>query len=70
MLFESDYEATFTAIDADGDGLITAAELKALMASLGQELSDEAATTMLQFVDGDQDGKVTQAELRAYLSAN
>jgi len=70
VLFESDYEATFAAIDADGDGLITSMELKALMNSLGQELSIEAATTMLEFIDADRDGKVTRQELREYLSSH
>jgi Ca2+-binding EF-hand superfamily protein len=65
---QNDYEATFSAIDTDGDGLIGAAELQGLMTSLGESLSDDAANTMLGFIDADGDGKVTRLELANYLS--
>jgi Ca2+-binding EF-hand superfamily protein len=64
-----EYEATFDLIDADQDGMITAVELKALMAALGETLDDAAAGTMIGFIDTDGDGKVDRTELAAYLSA-
>jgi Ca2+-binding EF-hand superfamily protein len=67
MLSASEYEATFTAIDSDGDGLITAAELRALLGSQGQELTDDTVTAMFALIDGDGDGKVSREELKAYL---
>jgi Ca2+-binding EF-hand superfamily protein len=67
MLSASEYAATFKAIDTDGDGLITVDELKKLLNSLGQPVTDDAAGTMLGFMDGDGDGKVTLDELKAYL---
>jgi Ca2+-binding EF-hand superfamily protein len=70
MAADQDYDATFAAIDTDDDGLITAWELKELMAKLGQTLSDDAAATMLGFIDADRDGKVTREELQAYLQKN
>lgn len=39
------------------------------MNTLGQDLSHEAANTMLDFIDTDRDGKVTRQELRDYLSS-
>ncbi len=67
MSSANDYDATFEAIDTDDDGEITAWELKELMRSMGQELSDDAAATMLGFIDANHDGKVTREELKAYL---
>lgn len=67
MSSANDYEATFKAIDTDDDGLITAWELKELLRTMGQELTDDAAATMLGFIDTDGDGKVTREELKAYL---
>jgi len=67
MASTNEYEATFAAIDTDDDGLITAWELKELMGTLGQSLTDDAAATMLGFMDADGDGKVNRAELKAYL---
>jgi Ca2+-binding EF-hand superfamily protein len=69
VLYLDDYESTFTMIDADKNGLISAAELKALMQALGETLDDEAATTMIGFIDTDGDGQVNREELIAYLSA-
>jgi Ca2+-binding EF-hand superfamily protein len=68
MLSASDYEATFAAIDTDEDGLITAWELKEFMRSVGRDIDDDAAATMLGFIDADHDGKVTLDELKAYLA--
>jgi calmodulin len=67
MLSASEYEATFTAMDSDGDGMITAAELKALLGSQGQELTDDTVAAMFGLIDADGDGKVTRDELKAYL---
>jgi Ca2+-binding EF-hand superfamily protein len=69
VLYLDDYESTFTMIDADKNGLISAAELKALMQALGETLDDQAATTMIGFIDTDGDGQVNREELIAYLSA-
>ncbi|HEY6794953.1 MAG TPA: EF-hand domain-containing protein [Kineosporiaceae bacterium] len=67
MLSADEFEATFTTIDKDGDGLITADEITAMLAAMGQPLSNDAASTMLGFIDADGDGKVTRDELKAYL---
>jgi Ca2+-binding EF-hand superfamily protein len=65
---ETDYEATFALIDTDGDGKITAGELKHVFTALGEDVTDEAVSTMLSFLDQDDDGLISQQELTAYLS--
>lgn len=69
MVDTSKYEATFTMLDADGDGLISSAELKELMASLGQEFDDETTAKAIETMDADGDGLVSLEELAAYLSS-
>jgi Ca2+-binding EF-hand superfamily protein len=64
-----DYATTFALIDVDGDGLITAAELKKLSRGLGGDVTDEAAAHAVEVLDTDGDGLVSLEELSAYLSA-
>ncbi|MBT0770909.1 EF-hand domain-containing protein [Kineosporia sp. J2-2] len=66
----TNYQATFDLIDVDHDGLISAAELKNLMAALGGEVSDEMAEHAVQVIDTDGDGLVSLPELADYLSEN
>jgi Ca2+-binding EF-hand superfamily protein len=65
-LSPEDHEArlreAFARYDVDGDGHITAVELRALAASLGQEISDEQAEEMLRAMDTDGDGQITFEE--------
>lgn len=68
MALPENYEATFDAIDVDDDGMITAAELQALMVRFGEEMSDETATGVIAMMDADGDGKVTRDEMAAYLA--
>jgi Ca2+-binding EF-hand superfamily protein len=63
-----DFAATFAELDVDGDGLVTAAELQALMTRLGGTLDDATAAAMISFIDVDGDGKVTRDDLLSYLS--
>jgi calmodulin len=62
------YAATFHLIDADGDGLVTAGEVRNLLEALGESISEETATAMVDLVDTDGDGQVSREELFAYLS--
>jgi Ca2+-binding EF-hand superfamily protein len=64
----SEYETTFALIDADGDGLISAAELQKLMEALGAQVSDDAAQHAVTVLDTNGDGLVSLPELAAYLS--
>ena len=46
----------FKVFDTDGSGSISAPELKHLMASLGEQLTDEAVAEMFRKADIDDDG--------------
>lgn len=69
MTTTSDYAATFTLLDTDGDGLISATELKALMLALGDEVTDEAAIEAVRIMDTDGDELVSLEELAGFLSS-
>jgi Ca2+-binding EF-hand superfamily protein len=63
------FEATFTMLDKDGDGLVSAAEFKEIMATLGVEYTDETAAKAIEMMDRDGDGLVSLEELATYMSS-
>ena len=69
MADTSEYAATFQLLDADGDGRISAAELKNLMTALGEEITDEAAVQGVQVVDDDGDGLISLEEFASWMSS-
>ena len=69
MADTSEYAATFELLDADGDGRISAAELKNLMSALGEEITDEAAEQGVQVVDDDGDGLISLEEFASWMSS-
>jgi calcium-binding protein CML len=55
--------SVFAAFDKDGDGKISAAELRGSMtAALGEDVSEEEAAAILATVDADGDGLLDQEE--------
>lgn len=62
------FETTFTMIDKDGDGRISAPEFKDLMNALGVSFTDENAATAIEMIDTDGDGLVTLEEFATYMS--
>ncbi|KAM3274137.1 hypothetical protein ACQJBY_043364 [Aegilops geniculata] len=55
--------SVFAAFDKDGDGKVSAAELRGSMtAALGEEVSEEEAAAILATVDSDGDGLLDQEE--------
>ena len=48
----------FTAIDANGDGVISKDELATLLKGLGEDVGDDVVTEMMNLADTDGDGKV------------
>lgn len=63
------YADSFALIDADGDGLISATELVALMRALGDEVDDDAAARAVELMDADGDGLVSLTEFAGYLDS-
>jgi Ca2+-binding EF-hand superfamily protein len=62
------YAATFAMLDKDGDGRVSAAEFKELMAQIGVNYTDETAARAIEMMDTDGDGLVTLEELATYMS--
>lgn len=49
----------FKKFDANSDGLISASELRSLMASMGQKSSEEEVSSMMKEADSDGDGFIS-----------
>ena len=52
----------FKVFDRDGNGLISAAELRHVMTNLGEKLSDEEVDEMIKEADIDCDGHINYEE--------
>src|SRR4029450_4469058 len=53
------YAASFAMLDKDGDGRVSAAEFKELMATIGVNYTDETAARAIAMMDKDGDGVVS-----------
>lgn len=62
------YAASFAMLDKDGDGRVSAAEFKELMATIGVTFTDETAARAIEMMDQDGDGLVSLDELATYMS--
>lgn len=56
--YEDETRAAFNVFDKDGSGTISASELKAVMKSLGENLSDAEIDEMIREADKDRDGTI------------
>jgi Ca2+-binding EF-hand superfamily protein len=65
----NEYKATFDLVDVDGDGFISAAELKSLMTALGQEISDARSVEVVVQADHNRDGKISLEEFAEFMAA-
>ncbi|MDE3722998.1 EF-hand domain-containing protein [Nocardiopsis sp. N85] len=65
----SEYAATFALVDIDGDGLISADELTALMRNLGDECTDEQAADVVRSMDTDGDSRISLEEFARFMSS-
>ncbi|KAK3603085.1 hypothetical protein CHS0354_015781 [Potamilus streckersoni] len=59
---EEELREAFRVFDKDGNGNISAAELRQAMINLGEHLTDEEVNTMIQEADVDGDGQVNYEE--------
>ena len=62
------YATSFAMLDKDGDGRVSAAEFKELMATIGVTFTDATAARAIEMMDQDGDGLVSLEELATYMS--
>ncbi|ELW47266.1 Calmodulin [Tupaia chinensis] len=56
---EEEIREAFRVFDKDGNGYISAAELRHVMTNLGEKLTDEEVDEMIREADIDGDGQLT-----------
>jgi calmodulin len=59
---EDEIKEAFKVFDKDGNGLISAHELRHVMTNLGEKLTDEEVDEMIREADIDGDGEINYAE--------
>ena len=59
---EEELIEAFKVFDRDGNGFISAAELRHVMTNLGEKLTDEEVDEMLREADIDGDGQINYEE--------
>jgi calmodulin len=67
---EEEIRAQFRNLDKDGNGFVSAAEIREVLTSLGDRLSDEDVEEMIRDVDKDGDGQVNYEEFVAHMVAD
>ena len=67
---EEEIREAFRVFDKDGNGFISAAELRHVMTNLGEKLTDEEVDEMIREADIDGDGQVNYEGLYFYVSFN
>merc|ERR1712159_604920 len=59
---EEELKEAFRVFDKDGNGFISAAELRHIMTNLGEKLTDEEVDEMIREADVDGDGQINYEE--------
>ena len=59
---EEEMMEAFKVFDSDGNGMITADELRQIMANLGEKLTEEEVEEMVKEADIDGDGQINYEE--------
>ena len=65
---EEEIRVAFRVLDRDGNGFITAAELRHVMTNIGDKLTDEEVYEMIREADMDGDGQVNCEEFVAMMA--
>jgi len=65
---EEDVAHAFKVFDRDGDGLITAEELRLTMNNLGEPITEEEVKAMIAEADLDGDGKINFVEFKSLIA--
>lgn len=68
--FEQEMRSAFQVFDVDGSGTISPEEIYKLMASLGENLSEEEIKSMVKEVDKNGDGSIDCMILLSKFSSN
>lgn len=61
-LWQEEILEAFKVFDKDGNGFISAAELRHIMTNLGEKLTDEEVDEMIREADIDGDGQINYEE--------
>ena len=67
---EEDIREAFKVFDRDGNQLISAAELRQVMTTLGEKLTDEEVDEMIREADIDGDGQINYEEFVRMMMAH
>jgi len=67
---EETIRAQFRNLDKDGNGQISAAEIREVLTALGDKLGDDEINEMIRDVDKDGDGQVSYEEFLAHMTSS
>ena len=67
---EEEIKEAFKVFDKDGNGFISAAELRHVMTNLGEKLTDEEVDEMIREADIDGDGQINYEEFVKMMMSN
>lgn len=67
---EEEIKEAFKVFDKDGNGFISAAELRHVMTNLGEKLTDEEVDEMIREADIDGDGQINYEGTRLAMQAH
>lgn len=60
---QEDFRESFKVFDRDGNGYVSAAELRHVMTNLGEKLTDDEVDEMLQAFEMDRDGQLNYEDM-------